>query len=61
MTRITPDDPDGEGPTVIARDGTDYERYGNVTLENGNVLLYDPEDLESWIKSDVAIPIEDVA
>lgn len=61
MTRITPDDPDRDSSPGIDRDGPDYERYRNVNLENGNVLLYDPEHLEAWIKSDLALPIEDVA
>lgn len=37
----------------------DYARYKEVHLE-GQVLLYDVDEPDAWIQSDVVLPLEDV-
>lgn len=60
MTEITQGGPNDEGSPKLVQDDHDYTRYAEVVLEDGQVLLYDIEETEAWIQSDVAIPMEDV-
>lgn len=59
MTEITQGGPEDDRSTEMVRDEPDYARYKEVHLE-GQVLLYDVDETEAWIQSDVALPIEDV-
>lgn len=47
--------------TTMGPDARDYEQYAEVTLEEDHVLLYDRDDEEAWIKSDVAIDVTEAA
>lgn len=37
------------------------DRYSLVQLENGAVLLYDRNDYDAWIKSEVTVNLHSVA
>lgn len=63
MTEITQDPPEDDEFLWINPDHPDdlgFERYADVRLEDGQVLLYDLEETDAWIQSDVTVPIEDV-
>jgi len=38
------------GPNTVA-----YERYGEISLESGSVVIYDVENESAWIQSDGAV------
>lgn len=61
MTEITQGGPNDEGSPEQVRDDHDYTRYAEVLLEDGQVLLYDIEETEAWIQSDVAVPVEELS
>lgn len=60
MTEIKQGGPTGDRPSTPDQDNCDFTRYAEVNLEDGQVLLYDIEETEAWIQSDVAIPLQDV-
>lgn len=35
----------------------DSERYAHLSLDNGEVVIYDREDPEMWLQSDVVVEI----
>lgn len=61
MTEKTTDAADNDRFTRLGRDEPDFERYADVDLEDGRVLLYDTDETDAWIQSDVTIQIEDVS
>ena len=46
---------DAVGAGVVA-----YERYGEITLENGSIVVYDAENESAWIQSDRALERDDL-
>lgn len=58
MTETTQDGPDSF--SRFGRAEVDYERYADVNVEDGHVMVYDIDESDAWIQSNVAIPIEDV-
>lgn len=52
MTHATcPDD-----CSTVGVDAQSLERYEDVEAENGDLIVYDDEDQEAWIQSDVFYP-----
>lgn len=43
---------------TVGIDAADLQRYGAVTLEGGDVIIYDQNDEAAWIQSDSAIGLE---
>lgn len=35
----------------------DTERYAHLSLDNGEIVIYDREDPEMWLQSDVVVEI----
>ena len=35
----------------------DSERYAHLSLDNGEVVIYDREDPEMWVQSDVVVEL----
>lgn len=60
MTEITEDVPDLDRFSWMGQDEADFARYADVTVEDGHVMVYDNEEPDAWIQSNVAISIEDV-
>lgn len=50
----TPDDVPEEY-TTVGTDANDVDSYEHVTLENGDVIVYDAENEDAWIQSASAI------
>jgi len=50
-------DEDTEYQTV-GTDAADLQRYDDVTLEDGKVLIYDQDNEAAWIQSTSAIGLE---
>lgn len=59
MTEITQGSATGDRQSTTDLDDRDFTRYAGVNMEDGQVLLYDTEETEAWIQSDVAVPRED--
>lgn len=53
-------DDDAEYGTVGV-DAAELERYDHVTLETGEVIVYDQDDENAWIQSGSAIGLEFMA
>ncbi|WP_161625219.1 DUF7331 family protein [Halosimplex carlsbadense] len=43
---------------TVGTDSAELQRYDDVTLEEGKVLIYDQEDETAWIQSTSAIELE---
>lgn len=54
-------DPDPDRLSLMGQVGADYDRYADVTVEDGHVMVYDIDESDAWIQSNVAISIEDVS
>lgn len=52
---------DGETFVTIGIDALTADRYDDVTLENGEVLIYDEDDRDAWFQSDSAISLDMMA
>lgn len=37
---------------------TDDDRYADLALEDGSVVIYDPRNPSAWIQSDAAVATE---
>lgn len=59
MTEITRNSPTEY--TTLGPDAAAYERYATIELDEGVVLLYDREEEEAWLQSDVAVDLDAVA
>lgn len=35
----------------------DSERYGHLSLDNGEVVIYDREEPEMWVQSDLVVEL----
>lgn len=46
---------------TIGVDAQDMHRYAELTLENGEVLIYDRENENAWFQSESAIQLEMMA
>jgi len=53
----TPDDAPEEY-TTVGTDAVDMDGYEDVTLENGDVIVYDAENEDAWVQSASAIGLE---
>ena len=42
--------------TTVGVDARPLERYEDVVAEDGDLIVYDNEDQEAWIQSDVFYP-----
>lgn len=51
--------PDDYEFTTLGPDAQEYEAYAMVTLDAGQVLLYDVDDEDAWIQSDTAVSLPD--
>lgn len=56
-TPHSPDTPDGSSFTTIGPDACCYERYAAVELAENAVLVYDRDDDNAWISSDVTVSL----
>ena len=36
----------------------DSERYGHLSLDNGEVVIYDREDSDTWVQSDLVVDVD---
>lgn len=43
---------------TIGVDAAELQRYAEVTLENGEVVIYDQENENAWIQSPSALGLE---
>jgi len=43
---------------TVGMDAAELERYADVTLENGDVIVYDQDNEAAWIQSPSAIGLE---
>jgi len=46
---------------TVGMDATELERYADVTLENGEVIIYDQDNEAAWVQSESAIGLEFMA
>lgn len=60
MTEITQGGPEDDRSTEMVRDEPDYARYKEAHFADGDVLLYDVDEPDAWIHSNVTLPLEDV-
>lgn len=61
MAATTRDTPDDLAFTTIGPDARGYERYAQVDLEAGAILLYDRENEKAWLTSDAVVPLTEAA
>lgn len=47
--------------TSLGPGARSYEDYTSVELEDGALMVYRPDELSSWMTSDVSVRLEDVA
>lgn len=60
MSEISTNDADdAEEYTTVGPEASDYERYAMVSLDDGEVLLYDRDDEDAWIQSDASVDVAD--
>jgi len=45
---------------TVGADADAYERYGEIDLENGSVVVFDAENGAAWIQSDRAVGCGDL-
>lgn len=57
----TRDTSDGSEFTTVGPDARAYERYAQVDLEEGALLLYDRETETAWITSDTVVALTEAA
>lgn len=57
---VHPGDPDDADFDPSRADGQADERYTFAEMAGGEVLFYDREDNSAWIKSTVAISLDEV-
>ena len=50
-------DEDAEFET-LGVDAVDLERYAEVILESGDVIVHDRDDEDAWIQSDLALELD---
>jgi len=46
---------------TVGMDATELQRYADVTLETGEVIIYDQDNEAAWIQSESAIGLEFMA
>jgi hypothetical protein len=46
---------------TVETDAADLQRYAAVTLEDGEVIIYDQDNESAWIQSESAIGLEFMA
>lgn len=61
MSTTPRDRPDDSEFTTIGPDAHTYERYEQVAIEDGSVLLYDRTNEDAWITSDAPVVLATVA
>lgn len=64
MSATTPpstDTPDGPAFTTIGPDACLYERYAAVELAENAHLVYDRDNENAWISSDVTVSLAEAA
>lgn len=49
---------DGAEYTTIGVDAPEMERFDAITLEDGDVLVYDRGNEDAWIQSDTAVALD---
>jgi len=49
---------DETGYRTVGLDAMDLQRYADVTLENGETIIYDQDEESAWIQSASAIGLE---
>jgi len=49
---------DGAEYQTVGADATEFERYADVRLEEGEVVVYDRDNEEAWIQSESAIGLD---
>lgn len=59
MSAHTTDPDDSYGRPTAGPDASQYDRYGRVETANGELIVYDRDDEEGWIQSDVAADLEE--
>lgn len=52
---------DAEDSTTVGVNAVDVQRYAEITLENGAVLIYDQENEDAWLQSESANELEMMA
>jgi len=45
----------------VGVDAAEFTRYSEVSLENGEVLVFDEQEEDAWIQSTVAVELDTVA
>lgn len=46
---------DDTAEDAVGASAVPYERYGEISLENGSVVIYDVENESAWIQSGSAV------
>jgi len=58
MSSAPADTDESPGPsTEPPETPLDSERYAHLSLDNGEVVIYDREDPEMWVQSDLVVDI----
>jgi len=57
---VRSEDDDTEFRTV-GMDATDLRRYAEITLEDGDVVIYDQDNEDGWVQSGSAVDLEAMA
>lgn len=52
---------DDDSDETIAIEAANLERYTDIRLENGEVVIYDVDDENAWIQAASAVPLETMA
>lgn len=50
--------PTDDDYVTLGVDAREMDRYADVTLENGDVLVYDRDEEDAWIQAEFAIGLE---
>lgn len=52
---------DGADYTTVGVDAPQMERFDAITLEDGDLLVYDRDNEDAWIQTDTAVDLETLA
>ncbi|MEF8809234.1 hypothetical protein [Natronomonas sp.] len=53
----TPSTSDADSPFESSTTALDSGRYSSLTLDNGDLVIYDREGTETWLQSDLAVDV----
>jgi hypothetical protein len=52
---------DDDSDETVGIEAANLERYTDIRLENGEVVIYDVDDENAWIQAASAVPLETMA